>query len=281
MSLSYTKLPVYIGQASGVTITESLSYVPAIQTSVNYRTAHSPKRSLGINIATGEELVFGGALTANISINCILQAGLESGFLFLETASQEAYVPIQIGDNLFQKCYVTDVSVDVEPYIPAKFNAQFVCLDPPTGISISGDQNPYGGGEIPFSGDTIVYGHTCSVSNMGRVVGSVQSNVNFKRSYGRTPVYNIGSINASSMLLDSVEEELTITSTGLNTFINLSGDLLHETVGVTLKSPKNIMSEPLVELITMTQGATVVNQDYGVNEGDTVGTTITIKQIKL
>jgi len=281
MSLSYTKLPVYIGQASGATITETLSYVPAIQTNVNYRTVHSPKRSLGVSIPTGEQFIFGGALTADISIDCILQAGLESGFLFLETASQEAYVPIQIGDNLFQKCYVTNVSVDVEPYTPARLSAQFVCLDPPTGISISGDQNVYGGGEIPFSGDTIVYGHTCAVSNMGRVVGSVQSRVNFKRSYSRTPVYNLGSINASSMLLDGVEEELTITSTGLNTFINLSGDLLNSTVGVTLKSPKTIMSEPLVGLITMSEGARVVNQDYGVNEGDTVKATVTIKQIKL
>ena len=41
------------------------------------------------------------------------------------------------------------------------------------------------------------------------------------------------------------------------------------------------MSEPLVGLITMSEGARVVNQDYGVNEGDTVKATVTIKQIKL
>ena len=284
MSLLYSNTPIYIGQIDTSDInTEfegSIDYIPALSCNVSLGASIDPKRNLGVDVVSTDQFRFNAALDAKISINSLIQRDISEGFRFLSgtTEAQEAFVPIQVGENLYQKCYPTDISISVEPYVPATINVNFISLEPPTGTRISGDSRTLAETTgIPISGDTIVYGHTCSVSNMDEVAGDVQFQVNFTRRYNRTPIYNLGSINASSMLLDGIEEEMSITSTGLGDLINLSGHLLAGSVGVVLSS----MGDPLVTLVTMPEGARVTTQGYGVVGGETVQTSVTLKNIKL
>ena len=90
-------------------------------------------------------------------------------------------------------------------------SASFVSLDPPTGSKIDGNDNDVFKDILdppPISGDRFVYGYTSSVINADDVVGNVQSQISFTRSYNRTPVYGIGSPSPTSMLLDGIEEEI-------------------------------------------------------------------------
>jgi hypothetical protein len=240
---------------------------------------------LGVDVVVSDQFTFNAALTANISLESLIQDNLSEGFRYLSgtTTIQEAFVPIKIGENLYQKCYPTDINISVEPFVPVKIKANFVCLDPPTGTEISGDDRTiHQTSGIPISGDYIIYGHTCAPSRMDDVVGNVQSQVSFTRTYARTPVYNLGSINASSMLLDGIEEEMSITSTGLSSLINLSGQLLAESVRIELQTFDDSFSNTaLHEIIDMAAGSRVINQGYGVVGGETVRTSVTLKQIKL
>lgn len=288
MSLSYSNTPVYIGKLNSVGIntgfTGSMDYIPALRADVTLDTSSNPKRNLGVDVVASDQFTFDNSLAAKISIESLIQSGISEGFRFLSgtTSAQEAYVPIEIGENLYQKCYPTDISISVQPYVPATIRASFICLDPPTGTKISGDSkallNTTG---IPISGDMIVYGHTCTLTNMGEVVGSVQSQVNFTRRYNRSPVYSIGSVDASSMLLDGIEEEMSITSTGLGDLINLSGQLLAGSVGVSLQDKDGSMAGALVGIMTMPEGARAIGQRYGVVGGETIQTSATLKNIKL
>jgi hypothetical protein len=247
---------------------------------VNYNTAHSPKRKLGSTIASDDQFGFGGALTADISVDCIVQSGLASGFDFLADANQDNYVTIKIGSGQFNKCYATDVSVNIEPFVPVSLSAKFVSLDPPTGEQITGDTNPYDGGDIPISSNDIVYGHTSWISDNANILNDVQSNISFSRTYSRTPIYQLGSINADTMLLDGVEEELSVASTGLESLIGLSGDKLANTLTVNLCGVGATV--PVIQdLINFPAGARVLTESYGVAGGDTVSTQATIKQVKL
>jgi len=276
MSLRYSEFPVYVGGTS------PSYYVPATRVDVNYNTTHSPKRKLGSAIASDDQFRFGGALTADISFDCLVQTGLSAGLDFLADANQSDYVSIRIGSGDFYKCYATEVSVNVEPFAPVSLSAKFVSLDPPTGIQISGDTNPYGGGEIPFSGDDIVYGHTVKIGGGVGVLNDVQSNISFSRTYSRTPIYQLGSINADTMLLDGVEEELSVSSTGLESLIGLSGDKLAGPLDVYLCGVGvGTSSAVITDLINFPAGARVLTEKYGVAGGDTVSTQATIKQIKL
>ena len=288
MSLSYANTPVYIGQintsAVNTGFTGSIDYVPATNADVTFNTSLNAKRKLGIDVTATDQLTVGGALTANITINSLLHPNLEEGFRYLSgtATAQDAFVPIKIGENIYKKCYPQNISVSVEPYQPAKITASFVSLDPPTGTKLSGDsRTSTQTSAMPISGDSFVYGHTCSVTNADNVVGNVQSQISFSRSYNRTPVYGIGSEFPTSMLLDGIEEEMSITSTGLQNFINLSGAILASQVSVSLQDTKSEINSLMSSLIVMPIGARVISQNAGVSEGDTVSTTATIKNIKL
>ena len=81
--------------------------------------------------------------------------------------------------------------------------------------------------------------------------------------------------------LIGIEEEMSITSTGLQNFINLSGAILASQVSVSLQDTKSEINSLMSSLIVMPIGARVISQYAGVSEGDTVSTTATIKNIKL
>ena len=283
MSLRYSEFPISIGAAgSSAPPSETNQYVPTTKVDVSYNTTHSPKRKLGSTIASDDQFGFGGALTADISVDCIVQTGLTSGFDFLSDANQDEFVVVKVGDNQFNKCYATDVSVNIEPFAPVSLSAKFVSLDPPTGEQISGDTNPYGGNEIPLTGDDLVYGHTVIVGDSADILNDAQSSMSFSRTYSRTPIYQLGSINADTMLLDGVEEEISVSSTGVESLIGLSGDKLIASLEVYLCGVGIGSSQAVVpNLIKFPAGARVLAETYGVAGGDCVSTQATIKQVKL
>lgn len=282
MSLSYSDFPVYIGQAGAATPpNEPNGYIPATQASVNYNTNHSPKRKLGKTIASDDQFGFNGALTANISVDCIFQSGMVSGLDFLKDANQDNFVTIKLGSGIYNKCYTTDVSVDITPFTPVTLKASFVSLDPAVGGTITGDTDPYRGQGIPLDSNLIAYGHTCSVNDSANILSDTKSQINFKRSYARTPVYGIGSINASSMLLDGVEEEVTISSTGLQNLINFSGESLSSSLEVDVNVGIGVTSPFIEDLIKFDAGSRLLTESYSNQGGETLKTSATIKQIKL
>jgi len=291
MSLPYSEFPVYIGQVGvGTTlISEMKGYIPATQASVNYNTNHSPKRKQGKTIVHDDQFVFNGALTADISVDCILHTGMLSGLKFLEDANQDNFVSIQLGSGFYGKCYATDVSVDVSPFAPVTLKANFVSLEPAVGGTISGRvfrPNP----PIPLlpsaphlDSDAVAYGHTCSVvCGDANILNKTQSQISFKRNYSRTPVYGIGSINASEMLLDGVEEEISINSTGLQNLIDFSGDVLKNNLIVNLCGigGTTVMSET-ADLINFPHGSRLLAESFSTQGGETLATSATIKQVKL
>ena len=281
MSLSYTNLPVYVGGSNETSISESSAYIPATKVDVSYTTSPTPRKLLGEDpsgpFGTGvAEYNFGAPLSANISFSCVIQKDFENAFGIFE--ENLAFLPIQIGDNIYQQRYASDISLSVAPYAPVTLDASFICLDPAIDQQISGDANPYTGASIPLDSNKLVYGHTCSVENMGNVVGDVQSQINYRKTMSLTPIYTLGSVNATSMIVNSIEEEMSITSTGLNNLINFSGDVLGSSVKVNVTDVAGL-SVSSIPYLEMKEGARVAVERYGVGGGDTVQTTATIKQV--
>jgi len=287
MSLPYSEFPVYIGQAGAVTPPNEVNgYLPVTQASVNYNTASSARRKLGKDVDTADQFTFNSALSADISVSCLLQSGMISGLDFLLDANQDNFVTMKLGSGIYNKCYATDVSLSVSPFAPVILQVNFVSLDPAVGGTISGNTNFVGIGSSSPELDTdgIVYGHTCSISDTDNLLGQVQSQINFSRKYTRTPIYGLGSVNASSMLLDGVEEAISVSSTGLNSLINFSGERLTSQLNVDLKIQGNVgigTSTPIANLIKFPAGARVLTENYSAQGGETLQTTATIKQVKL
>jgi hypothetical protein len=283
MSLPYSEFPVYIGQVGvGDGPNEINGYLPATQASVGYNTSSSARRKLGKSVDAADQFTFDSALSADISVSCLLQSGMVSGLDFLLDANQDNFVTMRLGNGLYYKCYATDVSLSISPFEPVILQANFVSLEPVTYGGINADVSPYEGGVPPLDTDIIVYGHTCVVNDSADVLGQVQSQINFNRTYTRTPIYGLGSANASSMLLDGVEENISISSTGLNTLIGFSGEKLTSLLQVDLKMQGGVgIGTQVDDLIKFPAGARVLTESYSVQGGETIQTTATIKQVKL
>jgi hypothetical protein len=277
MSLPYNDLPVYVGSENSDSFVESTAYLPATQANVSYTTTSSPRRPLGSAIATGDQFAFNQALQASISVTCVLAREFESAYAFASADKESNYFPIKIGDNVYKKCYLTSSSINVAPYVPVTLNAEFVSLEPANNQKISGDYSIH---SRTITGDRLIYGHTCGVVNMDNAVGNVQSNVSFKKTLNRTPVYTLGSVNATSMLLDGVQKEMQISSTGLANLIDYSGELLNSATQVNLVSSFSQTISGL-ETLSMNAGSRVSMEGYSTDGGDTVKTTATIKQVTL
>jgi hypothetical protein len=159
-------------------------------------------------------------------------------------------------------------------------DVNFVSLDPPTGQQISGDPSPSSGAAIDFNSDDFVYGHTCAVNNMTDVVGNVQSSITYRKNFARTPTYTLGSVNATDMLLDGIETETTITSTGLENLINFSGD---ETTNDLTIALDNVAGNSIRYFtgIVVGAGARVLQEGYSMAGGDTLQTTATLREVLL
>ena len=286
MSLSYSEFPVYLGIAGTSVIPNEVSgYIPATQASVNYNTNHSPNRKQGKSISGSvDQFNYSDALTADISIDSIFHTGMLHGFDFLKDEKQQDFLAIKLGDIIYGKCYAKDVSVDIVPFAPVTLKANFISLEPAIESQITGDSNPYGiSGIIPFKSEDVAYGHTCSFrSAPTNVLNDTQSQVSFKRTYNRTPVYGIGSVNASEMLLDGVEEEVSINSTGLQNLINFSGDRLTTPLIVNICGiGGTIVMEETKDLINFTNGSRLLAESFSSQGGESLTTSATIKQIKL
>tara|TARA_Y100000004_G_scaffold172210_1_gene208839 strand:+ start:403 stop:1218 length:816 start_codon:yes stop_codon:yes gene_type:complete len=271
MSSPYTDYPVYIGG------TASNQFVPAIDVSVDYTSAAQAKRKLGTNIGTTDQFGYNRPLDAKISINSIVHTGMESGFAFLQEVDRAKATTIRLGDIDFNDCYATDVSVKIKPFEPVTIQSNFICLNPETGTQIKGT-NPY---NLDMSGDGVAYGYACSVNDQADVLNNVQSEIQFTRRYLRTPSYTLGSIGATSMFLDEIEEELVITSTGLESLINYSGDVLTDTLDVAINSVGIGITTPITDLISFKEGATVDTENFFIRGGETLQTSATIKQATL
>ena len=123
--------------------------------------------------------------------------------------------------------------------------------------------------------DKIINGNNCSISDTTNIVSSTQTSIKYSVNCNRTPIYNIGSINSKNPFLDSIEKQMDIISTDLPYFINFSGTKLSSDLSLILKDSDNAISS----IIKMSSGSYVSSQQMSIQEGDTLQTQVSIKEI--
>ena len=268
-----TNLPVYIGAANGTSVTESGNYILANGVTVDYPTQIQGKRLLGQAINQNDQFVFGGPSEVGISLDFILI----NGYSFLSNSNSGNYFPIKIGDNIFQKCFLEGFDVSIRPFEPVTIKANFKSHQPPISEGISGDAT------IPnldsyLDSNKIIYGHKCSVSNAGQAVApNILSAINYSKKYSRSPIYTLGNIYPSYFIVDQIETQMSIDSTGLNSLINFSGSKLLSDIKVTLKDVAN--TETTSFEVAMHSGARIDSQNYSIQGGDTLATKVQIREV--
>jgi hypothetical protein len=121
------------------------------------------------------------------------------------------------------------------------------------------------------------------------VASNIVDNLTYKKTYSRSPIYTLGSQQATSHLVDSIEVDINVQSTGLNQLIDFSGNKLNSSFGVLLKDSldnvvscyNSVTSESLDLNLIVNSGAYVVSEGYSIGGGETLVTTAAIKEVIL
>jgi hypothetical protein len=256
--------------ADPVNISAAYHYIPAASVSIDNGPQLAPRRVLGSNVEQNNQFRIGAAPQTKLSFSAYIETINNSLNAILDSSGDASY-DIRVGNNVYSGCYLNTYSIDVTPFKTCMISADYMVTIPPTGDYITTTES------IDFIqiAPAIIFGHTCSVSGAEQVVDTIQTSMKYSVNCGRTPSYSLGEINPRVVFLDTVEKQMDITSTNLQSLINYSGYQLGTNLGFTLKDAQNVTGA----IITMNSGAKLLSQKYSVQESDVLATQVSIKEI--
>lgn len=213
-----------------------------------------------------------------ISIQTLLSTQNESGYLWADDSNNSnggRSFTVEIGGNVYEDCYLNQYNIDIEPFQPVRVSVEFSTYTPPTGESISGsaDDNSF-----VYNGNEVVYGHTCQL--IGSLGPSTYTKISYTKRYDRTPVYTLGSIAPSNQLINGIQEEMSVESTGLDSLVSFSGNKIEADFRVWMKDVSADDNSYLPNVI-MPSGSIIDQQLISSQAGGSLVTNTTLKNIVL
>ena len=306
MATLYSNLPV------SLFITGAEHFCASTSASVSLSSKLEQNKNL--SSAPNQHFKIGGSLDTKISINFFAATSLfTSGNSisnytateqFLSVLTGDISTNIKIGGTMFRDCYLENLSMEIAPFMPTMMSADFICLNTNTSPGLLGDAEVslppgdaiyyanlaalygedilvYLNGSPALPENGMYYGHHAVVSG-GSLLTNTRESLSYKINCTRSPVYTIGSIDATNCFLDSVSKEISIKSDNVAQFINYSGSANNpnkETlITVNLLTPNQI---PLVPPISFSHNARIVSQNLSINAGDVLGGQVTLREIIL
>jgi len=253
---------------------------------VDFSTKNQVKRQLAANIDPNDQLRFNGDVDCKISVDFLVRSSDLSydGLNFMSdlyNGTGENTMLVNVGGNAYNECYIDNFSVTVKPFEPVTASVTFSSYNP-SSAALAGaiDNNT----DTLLVSSDFIYGHTCSLSNAGNVVAAnLVNSLTYNKTYSRTPVYALGSQRATNQLIDGVEVDVNVESTGLNSLIDFSGSKLGSSFGVLLNDIQNsgVHYDSADFDLTVSAGAHVIDEGYSVDGGGTLVTRATIKEVIL
>ena len=308
--MTYKNFPVYIGHGNR-SFTSQFGYhkshmIYAERANVNYSTASVPNRKLGQPINRDREFAYTADLGCSISFDFLLYpnprewAG-NTVYSFLSDSNEfdqdNAYVrgnnsgsnffPIKIGGNFYNKCFLTSYNIEISALNAVRCSANFSCYDPPSQKAVKADNfTPFESYSEYMSGNAVVDGASCQISGLydDFMDSEIIPKVSYSKSYNITPVYNLGNTKPNNFLVDSIEAQMVVESTGLNNLFAYDGIKLQNDIGVNILNHDGERILPEYDGgfdIVVGSGAKVNVEDYGIQGGDVVSSRATIQEILL
>ena len=236
-----------------------------------------------------------------IDVDFLLSNDINSGYgdpyLFMRddipggNATGKSFYAITIGENIYNKCYLNSINVEIAPFKPVTCRASFKCVAPASGEPIKGlyvAQNWSGSHNQLMDTDGFVLGHTCELSGWIENITTLDaiSQISFTRTYGRKDIYCIGESLPRESLVKNVENTMVIRSSGFENMLPAEGIRISGDLGVIFKDSKGdrVKTQPLVSgtyhnldpSIHIKSGAYVIAESYSIAEKGSVESVITI-----
>jgi hypothetical protein len=233
-----------------------------------------------------------------ISNNHYQGSGFKDPYLFMRddivggNGSGESFFPITIGKNIYNKCFLESLTIDIKPFAPVSCRASFSSTSPPSGELLEGvhtAQRDERTNNYLMNSDNFVYGHNCQLSGWITNLTDVNSvyQLNFSRNYGRKDIYCLGEQTPRKSLVKTIENKMVIKSTGFKEIISpqgirTSGDIsviMRDCSGIRPQTIPTVLSSYDIDgAMTMASGSYVTSQRYSIAGGDALATEMTISQ---
>lgn len=304
--MTYKDFPVYIGYGNTEFISDWGYYrkfmLFADSVSVTNSTSSTPNRRLGSDVDRDDQFSYTADSVSNISLSFNFyskpQENVEGenvyGFLMdnseykgnlIGNGTGSHFFPIRIGGNIYNKCYIQDYSISVAAFSPVKGTVNFRCFDPPQNEATQSDRGVnFEEYNDTMSGRSLITANTCDLVGVYNDVVSadIVPKISFSKRYSRTPIYTLGSVKPTDFLIDAVESQLQMESTGLSDFASYSGIKLEDTIALDIKDIDG--NEILPNYfggfeLACHSGAKVNTYNYSVAGGDSIKTNATISEI--
>ena len=284
--MTYRNMRVAVIPSGGNLLVSNFNLL-ATKVGVDFSTKNQVKRQLGADINAGDQLRFNGDMDCKINVDFLLQTSNLNVYTFLfdrDHQTGQSPMKLLVGGNQYNSCFIDNFNLTVRPFEPVMGSATFSSYDP-SDLPLSGSNTAL---DSLLNTEDVVYGHNCLLSGAGNVVASdIINELNYTKTYSRTPIYTLGSQQATSQIVDGVEVDINVQSTGLNQLIGFSGNKLSSDFGVGIQDVAGDVfgvgsnSAPLNFNLIVNSGAHVVAEDYSVDGGGTLVTKATIKEVIL
>ena len=152
--------------------------------------------------------------------------------------------PILIGANIYNKCYLTNVSYSIRPFEPVEFTASFKCrLPPSSGAKLEAlyiSQNNINSLNKILDYDSFADSTFCELSGFeyNNINTESISEIRYSRNYNYGDTSCLGEGKSGESTINTIDHELTIAGTGLNYFALDEGRQLSGSLGVLFKNKK-------------------------------------------
>lgn len=235
--IKYSNVPVFanFSAANQAPLTGSIGsdLMAANEVSINFDSSLEPRKYLGKNPISNDfapTAPLGAKLSFSwfpmIGDNANSRSFSQTGVLSL-TGEFETGHQIRVGNFLFKDCHLNSYSIQITPYQPIIFNADFNSynVDEIEGTSFTGMANApsllkqAGTGAYFDSLHALAVGITGNLEPLPQSKKSAQISV----SCSRSPVYTIGYKTPERVLLNSVERTVTIEGENVGQIINFNG----------------------------------------------------------
>lgn len=134
---------------------------------------------------------------------------------------------ILFGNYLLKQCYLSSLGVQISPQSPVVFKVGFDCFDLSsitgqtfTGANISNILTSNGSGAYLESIHALAMG----VSGSGVSLPQSKSEISISTTCSRTPVYGLGAVYPSTVILESVQRQTSVRGEGVGEICSFSGN---------------------------------------------------------
>lgn len=302
--MTYTNLPVYIGRANSYFSSRSFNalnfMILANKVSVTNSTSKTTNRKLGSWVNKEAQFAYTSDKKATISVEFYLKPKIRSsqradyvyGFLFNDDYVYENlrgnnnganFFPIRIGKMHFNKCFLNSYSIDMKPNSPVRVTAVFDSKVYFQGNTRKESRPPYEIYDEYIDSKKIIHGSTCElVGDYSQIIDEkIFSNIVYNKSFAYDHTYRPQDGRATSSFTRAINSSLNIQGVDLKNMINTKGKKINTDLVINLKNSQGeqILGDFNPFNITIKSGASVNENSFSVQGGDTLQSSISIEEV--